>query len=110
MKTLCLLVFGVLLVVPSFGEETYTDGNHLQTYCAGAADTFGGGYCVGIVSGVSNTSTLVCPPIGVTRGQEIKVVQKFLADNPEKLQLRNTTLVEAALAKAFPCPLTTPPK
>ncbi|GAC1440240.1 MAG: hypothetical protein NVS9B5_37080 [Terriglobales bacterium] len=32
MKTLCLLVFRFVLVVPSFGEETYSDGNHLQTF------------------------------------------------------------------------------
>ena len=61
------------------------------------------GYCTGIVTGVTAASPLVCPGKGATVGQEIRVVVKFLQDHPEKLNLRNTDLIEQALSEAFPC-------
>ena len=44
-----------------------------------------------------------CYPKGVTTGQLIKVVVKFLQDNPKDLHIMDVALIEEALHKAFPC-------
>jgi hypothetical protein len=40
----------------------------------------------------------------VTMGQMVLVVNKYLKDHPEDLNLPDALLVSAALSKAFPCP------
>lgn len=62
------------------------------------------GYCSGLVAGVSSASPRVCPDAGVTIGQQIRVVLKYLQDHPEELHLDDAVLVDRALTKAFPCP------
>ena len=66
----------------------------------------GTGLGVGYVSGVSDTlrvAELVCYPQGVTVNQTVKVVHKYLKDNPAQLHQDTVLLVSAALVEAFPC-------
>jgi hypothetical protein len=63
---------------------------------------FSEGYCLGLVTGVSETSDDVCS-LGVPSGQLVTVVVKFLEDHPDRLNLKNTTLVRQALMRAWPC-------
>jgi hypothetical protein len=56
-----------------------------------------------MIEGISDASPKVCPPYESTYGQEFRIVTKYLQDHPEELHLKNSDLVEKALAKAFPC-------
>ena len=46
---------------------------------------------------------LFCMPNNVTRNQAALVVSKYLADNPDKLNKPEVTLVVDAFHKAWPC-------
>jgi Ssp1 endopeptidase immunity protein Rap1a len=70
-----------------------------------AHESFSAGFCEGLVEGITYSSISVCPTKGVTITQEIRVVVKYLEDNPEKLNQHEAVLVNAALTKAFPCSL-----
>jgi len=71
------------------------------------------GTCMGTVNGVFETIILVnsvipkdiqvCYPESITTGQHIRIVMKFLKDNPEQLHLNEAYLIRAAALKAFPC-------
>jgi len=69
-------------------------------------------FCLGYISGFSEAEALIasantdfyCAPDGVTHGQEVLIVLKYLEDNPERLDFPRSILVGAALAEAFPCP------
>ena len=61
------------------------------------------GFCLGIVKGVTDTSTKVCPPKEVNVGQNVRVVLKYSQDHPEELHVNQSPLIEKALSKAFPC-------
>ena len=120
MKKLCVL-FVVLLcvcVVPAqtMGQTTsHQDGNDLLLRCEQAVEaidkttwknaneSFNAGFCLGLVQGVSYASPDVCTGEGVTFSQMERVVVKFLQDNPKNLNLNQSTLVQTALSKAFPC-------
>src|ERR1035438_8340779 len=103
-----------LLGLAQMKGETYDDGNYLLGSCGISArhddgknygdnlELYRDGVCLGLVRGVSDISRRVCAPHGSTVMQEIRVVVKFLQDHPEKLNLRDTDLIETALAQAFP--------
>jgi hypothetical protein len=110
-----LLCVGVV-PVQTLGQTTsHQDGNDLLPRCQQAVEaidkatwkdvneSFNAGFCLGLVQGVSYASADVCTGQGVTFSQMERVVVKFLQDNPKKLNLNQSTLVEMALAKAFPC-------
>lgn len=98
----------------SFGQtKVVFDGNELLINCSladdlskqrSASDSLLAGYCYGLVHGVSQTAPGVCVPQKVPLGQAIKVVLKFLNDNPNKLQIDGAALTRDALSNAFPCP------
>jgi hypothetical protein len=46
---------------------------------------------------------LVCIPKGVTTGQKIAVVVKYIDEHPEDMHLKFKLLVHEALLKAWPC-------
>jgi hypothetical protein len=52
---------------------------------------------------VRGNPTLKCMPDGVTLGQGLLVVLKYLQDHPEKLHLDQAVLTTQAFEKAFPC-------
>jgi len=102
--------------VQTMGQTTLQqDGNDLLPRCQQAVEaidkatwknaneSFNAGFCLGLVQGVSYASADVCTGEGVTFSQMERVVDKFLQDNPKKLNLNQSTLVEMALSKAFPC-------
>jgi hypothetical protein len=44
-----------------------------------------------------------CIPEGVNSGQFRAIVKKYLEDHPDKLHFGASTIVNAAMAEAFPC-------
>jgi Rap1a immunity proteins len=44
-----------------------------------------------------------CIPDGVEHGQEIRIVLKYIRDNPAHAHKATAFLIVAALGKAFPC-------
>lgn len=74
------------------------------------------GYMSGFTSGVefeqlyAKTSTRqkvpapFCIPDGVERGQMVRIVLKYIRDNPAEANEHTALLVIKALRKAYPCP------
>ncbi|PMZ76949.1 Rap1a/Tai family immunity protein [Pseudomonas sp. FW305-70] len=98
------------------------DGNELLGQCQQyirAADgeasfnQVDAGVCAGYVQGVESTvgfysddlanDAKFCVPNGVTNGQLVRIVVKYLKDNPKQLNLTRTGLVWSALKDAYPC-------
>jgi hypothetical protein len=79
------------------------NGMELLEECNENTHGFESGYCLGLIRGVSMASSGICDE-QITLGQEKLVVEKFLKDNPEKLNQPDVTLIWMALTKAFPCP------
>jgi Rap1a immunity proteins len=104
-----------LFAIPARAQSSTSDGNYLLESCrislqhvdssalGSHLDAFRDGTCVGLVSGVASVSPKVCASEGVTLGQSVRVVYKYLQDHPEKLNLRDAQLIEEALSRAFPC-------
>lgn len=69
------------------------------------------GYCMGVVRGTIDSLSfssaampgMFCIPDGVTQGQGADVVVTYLRANPQYRHLPSTTLIIAALSKAWPC-------
>ncbi len=53
--------------------------------------------------GVPRRDRLACLPRGVTSIQIVRVMKKYLADNPEKAKRATRYIASLALAGAFPC-------
>lgn len=100
------------------------DGNSLLTQCqasirfmnnnSDSTNDFGQGKCLGIVEAVIGTTVIrneqllkesrVCfPEGGITNGQGIRIVVKYLQENPSLLHLSDTLLTMVALGQAYPC-------
>ena len=86
-------------------------------------------YCAGYVDGVTDAQTMwrnvdrerglalkfsFCLPESAETGQVVRVVVKWLKDNPAELHGRADSLIARALAEGFPCknanPITAPQK
>ena len=109
---LAVILFGSLATGGQTDEGT-GDGDELLPMCKATVaylndhhtpmeKQFSEGYCLGLVTGVSETSDDVCS-LGVPSGQLVTVVVKFLEDHPDRLNLKDTTLVRQALMRAWPC-------
>ena len=76
------------------------------------------GYCGGYIDGVTDVEAMwkavdkkaginahdhYCMPEEVTNGQVLKILKKWLDNNPEKLHWRADSIIHAALLEAFPC-------
>jgi len=120
-----LLVF-FLGFVPFAGAAPVTlDGNTLLPQCEAAVKMANGvtarntdaSYCLGFVNGImvmaydwqasakqSKLTFLPCLPLdGMTSGQALRIVTKYLKAHPEKLHRDAHILVVEALTEAFPC-------
>jgi Rap1a immunity proteins len=113
----CLLILAVVTLgsLAACGQTAdIPDGNDLLQFCQAdirfqdnshysgvVEEGWQRGMCLGMVSGVASMLTL-CPE-QMKYGQLVRVVVKYLQDHPEKLQLRDTTLIKQALLAAFPC-------
>ena len=80
------------------GKEVPDPGNE--------QDTLAAGYVAGVNDAVTGVS--VCPPDGVTVGQLVSVVLKFMRANPELLNLTADQVVERSLAAVWPCKHSSP--
>jgi hypothetical protein len=98
------------------------DGNELITQCAAGVKAADGGklndyddasFCLGLTQGVRQAMRLLneelppqyqtCFPNGITNGQGMRIVLKYLQDHPDRLQERNADLVYLAYKTAYPC-------
>ncbi len=99
-----------------FAASTMT-GNELIQQCGAAvssmdgklaltldADLFGQGYCTGLVNAAFMAVKGLCLPEGVTMGQHVRVVYKYLQDHPELLHEQDRVLAAIALFDAYSCP------
>jgi len=117
MRFLFAALIAALCVSAEAADAAFESGNALLKYMTGAgvdAELRGwySGYAVGFVIGIADTqdglrnpSTGYCfaKPPGVTRGQMIKVVKKYLEEHAASRHLSAESLVQAALDEAFPC-------
>lgn len=114
------LAAGVALSVLLVSQAAMAvDGNELLLQCQAliqsiekqAPDTYGSGRCLGVVQGVSDMLVLYqdklpkkfCVPSDVTYGQGVRIVVKYLQDNPKLLNNHDSVLVLAAYADAYGC-------
>jgi len=127
----CSLGFGnmgsALALQQSQDADDY-DGNQLLGYCqtalkweltglypnqAGMGGAVKAGMCYGYVKGVQATvemwqslgpvEFLYCVPEEAEVSQRVRVVVKYLEDNPEWLHFQASYLVQSAFRIAFPC-------
>jgi hypothetical protein len=113
---------GMLVSSGAMAAKLKYDGNELLGQCQQAIksadserdyDRFEAGACAGFVMGVQSTVTFFseflnkedkfCMPDNVTNSQMVRIVVKYLKDNPKNLNLNMTGLVWAALKDAYPC-------
>ena len=97
--------------ITAHAEAKMGTGNLLLAGCQ--SDTIEQMYCIGYVDGVVGTLViaaaahkvprLVCVPDGVTTGQTVKVVERFLEAHPEELHKDARFLVFWALIDTWPC-------
>ena len=103
-----LLALVVTLSI-SMGSAAFFTGEDLQNSCLNQYS----GVCSSFVRGVHSGLTLsqeflkmsphYCSPENMTVTQAVKIISKFLEENPEDLHQPAESIVYVALAKAFPC-------
>jgi hypothetical protein len=72
--------------------------------CLGWVEGFGDGFTVhDELLGVPEKDRLLCVPRGVTTVQIIRVIEKYVADHPDKAHRATRYVASLALAGAFPC-------
>ena len=116
---------GALALLGLFTTDVVlADGNELLGHCQVAIrsmDTgIGGNYdvgkCFGMIQGVTESILILngslpadlkfCIPdgaSGVSQGQSVRTVAKFLRDNPALLHEHESLLIMMAYKKAYPC-------
>jgi hypothetical protein len=129
-RWLLSVVVLTLFCCPVLAQDKH-DGNALNEKCTSALgnpehptsmDGFNTGVCFGLVDGIKETMMLWntvdsqhseskfhgCIPTEVTLEEAVKVVMKYLNDNPTQLHFRDVHLIYIALAKGYPCPAIPP--
>lgn len=117
---------GALVAGNAISAESKNDGNFILSKCGAAlrvmdgekisskTDEFGIGQCFGLVEGVRNTLVYVndsleedlriCwPKNGIPNGQAIRILVKYLKENPTELNNDQTLLTMVAFKVAYPC-------
>ena len=80
------------------------DRIHNDATCLGWVEGFREGFVVhDELLGVPEKDRMVCPPRGATTVQIVRVIKKYIADNPEKAHRSTRFIASVALARAFPC-------
>lgn len=119
------VVFTLASMMSASGAHAaVNDGNELLDQCQAVIkfhedtnndhDQYGQGKCMGVVSAVMDmaairkaqlplTSQLCLPFGGISNGQAVRVVVKYLQENPALLNLKGTLLTAIALGQAYPC-------
>jgi hypothetical protein len=106
----------MLFVLMMFAECSYAgfkNGNTLAEWMVeyeksdndNSKDPFMVALYDGYVTGVADTLYDIswCSPGNITIGQVLKIVSKYLNNNPQNLHSSAYSLVEQALKEAFPC-------
>jgi hypothetical protein len=77
---------------------------HNDANCLGWVEGFGDGFHVhDELLGVPERDRMVCMPRAATTVQLVRVIKKYLADNPDKAHRATRYIASLALARAFPC-------
>lgn len=127
------LLITVFLLVPGYlvaqDFDWKGDGGGLLKKCSlavrvfdseklSSSDAVDGAFCVGYISGKHDTDFMVqmleehqtialmkhaCTPSNSSTEQAVRVVAKYLRDNPERLHLPAAVLVTDAIRNSFPC-------
>jgi hypothetical protein len=86
-------------------SDYFWDGQRISQICDGETSNTGAciGFIVGVVDGMPESARPFCLPDGVVTGTLQKIFKKFLAENPQRLTERASSLVVAAMVKAYPC-------
>jgi len=95
-----------LQVCASVGAEGDRDAARIQrdAACLGWVDGFAEGFLVyGELLNVPKKDRMACVPRGVTTIQIVRVIRKYLAENPGKAHRPTRYVASIALAGAFPC-------
>jgi len=72
--------------------------------CLGWVEGFRQGFTVyDELLGVPEKDRIVCLPRAVTTVQIVRVIKKYVADNPDKAHRASRYVASLALARAFPC-------
>lgn len=117
MKTVLNLL---ILVVCLSSGVVYADGNELMNKCAATErfmdrrDLQGNdldiGYCLGYLQGVRNVmqvfqrETNICwPKKGIDNGQAVRIIMKYMRDNPSTLHEDQLVIVIRAFRQAYSC-------
>lgn len=98
------------------------DGNELMSKCLDAqqvadnqkdlnySTAVNTGFCIGFSQGVQNTLQFfpkeagICfPKDGISAGQSMRIILKYLKENPAQLHQKDTVLAVIAFKKAYPC-------
>jgi Rap1a immunity proteins len=93
-------------------ESDLFSGNRWQPFCAAARagddsiDSFPQGVCVGVVAATERVLTrlkAVCPPSSATHGQNVRIVVRYMQDNPQVTHQDIRDIAVDALRAAWPC-------
>ena len=114
MKRIILAALVGVLVISTANAEFFS-GNQLFTDCNGERPDEEAG-CSGYIMGAMDTIISlqrgkllddrfqnVCLPEGVTAGQLVSIVKKYLTENPAERHFAASRIVVIGIRKAFPC-------
>jgi len=77
---------------------------HNNATCLAWVDGFRDGFSVhDELLGVPEKDRMVCIPRGVTTIQIVRLIKKYIADNPDKAHRATRFIASLALARAFQC-------
>jgi len=72
--------------------------------CLGWVEGFADGFTVhDELLSVPQKDRMACVPHEVTNIQTVRIIRKYIADNPNKMQRPTRYMASLALAHAFPC-------
>jgi hypothetical protein len=89
-------------------EENINSANFVMKGCRegvarGGSDLYRQGYCFGILTGLAYDNQMVCIPKGVTNEQTLRVVVRYIDQQPARLHESFRGLATEALRQTWPC-------
>ncbi|MGU5678101.1 Rap1a/Tai family immunity protein [Aeromonas allosaccharophila] len=109
LMTLRLFCIVLLSLYSAYSSAMFKDGNDIYRICTTPKDDkyfhMDASYCQGYIIGVVDTvdGFFACLPEGVTVGQNVDIVTKYLATHPEIRHMEGSIIVTDALKEFFPC-------
>lgn len=105
------LTLSALLIASSVSSyssaATYFSGNTINEWMESEAkgQRYSTSLLLGYVAGVvdATDTILFCLPSGVTAGQSVAIVKKYVKEHPEHWNSSGSAIVATALSGAFPC-------